>query len=129
MNGFPGDVVYEVRYDGGLQAHGSFEIQLTHHEDYSHRGTLLPILIADQILNQHSGIYVALGENLYPSPPLCNEPPTIHPMSVEIRQKGTDRWTAIESDKGPWGFTLDEELVRLPLVEERFRSVTPGPDD
>lgn len=118
---FPEDVTYEVRYDGGVKAHGSFQIQLTPHEDYAHRATLLPTLIADQILNQHSSLYVAFGDVLYPCPPICNEPPPIHPMSVEIRRKGTVPWVPIESAKGSWGFTLDEELVRLPLVGNKFR--------
>lgn len=117
------DVVYEVKYDGGLKAHGVFEVSLTQHEDYALRDTTLPSRVIDQILNQHSGIYINVHGSLYPGPPITNNPPTLHPMTVEVCRKGSNVWIPLVSQHGPWEYALDEELDRVSLIGDEPRGV------
>lgn len=113
------DVVYEGRYDGGNKAHGVFEVSLTQHEEHTLRDTALPSRVIDQILNQHSGIYINVHGRLYPGPPITDSPPTLHPMTVEVRRKGSSVWIPLVSQHGPWEYALDDELERLPVISDK----------
>lgn len=115
------DVVYEVKYDGGPKAHGRFEVTLTSYEEHTQREQSLCRSVVDQILNQHSGIYINVNGDLYPVAPLTNSPPTLHPMTVEIRRKGSNVWIPLVSQHGPWEYALDEELDRVSLAVDKPR--------
>lgn len=112
-------VVYEGKYDGGPKAHGRFEVTLSPHEEHLQRDLSICSRAINEILNQHSGIYINVHGELYPGPPITDAPPTLHSMTVEVRRKGSTVWMPLVSQHGPWEYALDDELERLPLIGDK----------
>lgn len=114
-------VAYEGKYDGGPKAHGRFEVTLSPHEEHLQRDLSLCSRAINEILNQHSSIYINVHGELYPGPPITDASPTLHPMTVEVRRKGSDVWVPLASQHGPWEYALDDELDRVSLAVDKPR--------
>jgi len=116
------DVVYEVQYEGkDKKTHGVFEITLSSSLLARFGGKLPPHLVADKIYNQHSSIYVLRGnEPILGSLDFAKKFP-IHPLTIKAKIKGTSEWRLVDSEAGPWGYTLEEEIEHLKLPVDRMR--------